>query len=73
VVANGSPANVILNVHGGALSKVKIGGSETLIDPAILSPGAKVLAKGYSILSNVIGGAKTKIQGPELGDGLLCP
>jgi choice-of-anchor A domain-containing protein len=72
-VVDGGPENVIINVHGGAASKVKIGGFEATVDPSILAPGAKVLAKGDSYLSNMIGGAKTKIQGPEIGDTLLCP
>ena len=72
VVVGGSPENVILNVHGGPMSKVKIGGFEATIDPPILAPGAKILAKGYSIISNLIGGGKTKLQGPELADALLC-
>jgi len=42
-------------------------------DLPILAPGPKVLAKEDSILSNLIGGAKTKIAGPELADALLCP
>jgi len=73
VIVGGSPERVILNVHGGLASKVKIGGFEATVDPPILAPGAKLLAKGYSILSNLIGGSKSKIQGPEIADALLCP
>jgi choice-of-anchor A domain-containing protein len=72
-VVNGAPENVILNVHGGLTSKVKIAGFEATIDPPILAPGAKVLAKGDSILSNLLGGAKTKIAGPQVADVLFCP
>jgi choice-of-anchor A domain-containing protein len=72
VIVGGTPERVILNVHGGIASKVKIGGFEATIDPPILAPGAKLLAKGYSILSNLIGGSKSKIQGPEIADALLC-
>jgi hypothetical protein len=65
--------NVIINVHGGSMSKVKIGGHEAAIDPAILAPGSKVITKGDSYIANVIGGAKLKIAGPSIADVLLCP
>jgi choice-of-anchor A domain-containing protein len=72
-VVNGAPENVIINVHGGLASKVKVLGQEAAIDPAILAPGAKVITKGDSYLSNILGGYKSKIAGAQIGDILLCP
>jgi choice-of-anchor A domain-containing protein len=72
-VVGGDPQNVIINLHGGLLSKVKIAGQQAAIDPAILAPGARVIAKGESNISNILGGFKTKIAGAQVADVLLCP
>jgi len=74
LVVDGPAENVIINVHGGNLSKVKIGGHEAAIDPPILAPGdAKVITKGDSYISNLLGGDKLKIAGPSIADALFCP